>query len=164
MSSSGNREKAVSLLKAANIEKAPVDLDKIAKLLGFMVVPYPFPDKRKGMVFIEGGVRVIGINEKHPISLQRYTVGHEFGHFVNGHQHEDNMFIEDETKYFDHHFQQEREADAFSGELLMPKHFLEYDLALMGLDIEKLIELYQVSEQAMWIRLKTLRLAEKYSK
>ena len=55
MSASGNREKAQSLLKATAIKQAPVDLNKIAKLLGFTIIPYPFPDKRKGMVFIEAG-------------------------------------------------------------------------------------------------------------
>jgi Zn-dependent peptidase ImmA (M78 family) len=164
MSASGNREKAQSLLKMASIKHPPVDLTKIAKLLEFLIIPYPFPDKRKGMVFIEGGIKAIGINESHPVTLQRYTIGHEFGHFVNGHQHEDNAFIEDELKYFNHHYQQEREADVFASELLMPKNFLENDLAINGLDIEKLKDLYQVSEQALWIRLKTLRLAEKYAK
>lgn len=164
MSTSGNREKAQNLLTMAGINKAPVDLKKIAKLLGFMIISFPFPDKRRGMVFVEGSIKAIGINEKHPITLQRYTIGHELGHFVNGHEHEDNEFIEDESKYFNHHFQQEREADAFSSELLMPKIFLEKDLLLNGLNIEKLTDLYQVSEQAMWIRLKTLRLTEKYSK
>lgn len=163
MSASGNREKAQSLLKMAAVKQAPVDLEKIATLLGFMIIPYAFPDKRRGMVFIEEGVRAIGINEKHPLSLQRYTIGHEFGHFVNGHKHEDNKFIEDESRYFDHHFQQEREADSFSGELLMPKNFLEQDLLVIGIDLKKLSEQYQVSKSAMHIRLRSLRLYEKYS-
>ncbi len=162
MSASGNREKAQSLLKASLITKAPVDLNKIAKLLGFMIIPYPFPDKRKGMVFVESGVRAIGVNENHPLTLQRYTIGHEFGHFVNGHQHEDNLFIEDESRYYNHHFQQEREADTFAAELLIPADFLKSDLLTIGLDMEKLIKLYQVSELAMHIRLKTLRFYEKY--
>ncbi len=161
-STSGNREKAQSLLKMALIKEAPVDLTRIAEQLGFMIIPYPFPDKRKGMVFIEGGIRAIGINEKHPITLQRYTIGHEFGHFVNGHRHEDNQFIEDELKYANHHFQQEKEADAFSSELLMPLEFLKKDLAEIGLDISTLKEKYQVSEQALWIRLISTRLAEKH--
>ena len=91
-------------------------------------------------------------------------IGHEFGHFVNGHQHEDNLFIEDGSRYYNHHFQQEREADAFSAELLMPADFLKRDLSTIGLNIQKLVELYQVSEQAMDIRLKTLRFYEKYSR
>lgn len=164
MTSSGNREKAQDLLRISNIQEAPINLNKIATYLSFIIIPYDFPDKRKGMVFIEGKLRAIGVNKKHPITLQRYTIGHEFGHFVNGHEHEDNLFIEDETRYYTHHFHQEREADAFASELLIPKIFLEKDLAVYGLDIKRLVEKYQVSETAMWIRLKILRLAEKYSK
>ena len=164
MTLSGNREKAQDLLKVCRILEAPVDLNKIATYLSFMIIPYDFPDKRKGMIFIEGNLRAIGVNKNHPTPLQRYTVGHEFGHFVNGHKHEDNNFIEDETRYFTHHFQQERDADSFSSELFMPKTFLENDLSLYGLNIERLIEIYQVSEQALWIRLKSLRFTEKFAK
>lgn len=161
--SSGNREKAMSILKMARITQAPIDVDTVAKALGFKVVPFDFPNQRKGMVVIEQGIKAIGVNKNHPKSLQRYTVAHELGHYLNGHSHYENELIDDETRFHDHHFQQEREADLFAAELLMPKDFLEKDLAEIGLDIQKLLEKYQVSEQAMWIRLTSLNLAEKYA-
>ncbi len=163
MTNSGNREKAESILKLARITEAPVDITKVAESLGFKVIPFDFPKKRRGMLIIENGVKAIGVNKVDPQAVQRYTVAHELGHYLNGHEHKENQFIEDETRFYDHHFQQEKEADLFSSELLMPKDFLEKDLATMGLDIPKLIEKYQVSEQALWIRLTSLRLAEKYS-
>jgi len=67
------------------------------------------------------------------------------------------------SRFYSSHFQQEKDADRFAAEILMPKTFLEKDLKELGLDIEKLIKKYNVSEQAMWIRLTSLRLAEKYS-
>ncbi|MBI2600482.1 ImmA/IrrE family metallo-endopeptidase [Candidatus Daviesbacteria bacterium] len=161
--SSSNRIQAQTLLKSARILEAPVDVEKIAKILGFTIIPFPFPEKRKGMVLIENGVKAIGVNEKHPVTLQRYTIGHELGHFINGHAHFENAFIEDETIFYDHHFQQEREADSFAAELLMPKDFLENDLALNRIDESQLLGKYLVSKQALWVRLNTLRLAEKYS-
>ena len=161
--SSGNREKAQSILKMAHITQAPVEIETVAEALGFKVVPFAFPNQRKGMVVIEQDIKAIGVNETHPKSLQRYTVAHELGHYLNGHSHFENQLIEDETRFHDHHFQQEREADLFAAELLMPKDFLEKDLAEMGLDIPKLLEKYQVSEQALWIRLTSLNLAEKYA-
>lgn len=160
--SSQNRDKAESILKLANITDLPVNLNKIAESLGFTILPFPFPDKRKGMVLIENNHKTIGINSNHSISSQRYTIAHELGHYLNGHQHYDNPHINDETRFFDAHFQQEKEADLFAAELLMPKDFLIKDLTEIGLDIEKLTKKYQVSEQAMWIRLTSLRLAEKY--
>ncbi len=161
--SSGNREKAQSILKMAHIAQAPIDVQVVAEKLGFKVIPFAFPNQRKGMVVIQEDIKAIGINEKHPKTLQRYTVAHELGHYLNGHAHYENQFIDDETKYYDHQFQQEREADLFAAELLMPKDFLEKDLAQLGLDIPKLLEKYEVSEQALWIRLTSLNLAEKYT-
>ncbi len=163
MSSSPNRDKAESVLKMARINEAPIDIDEVALSLGFKVVRYPFPDKLKGRVLIKDGVKVIGVNENHPVALQRYTIAHELGHYLNGHEHYEKTFIADETRFFDPNFQQEKEADAFAAEILMPKYILEKDLAELGLDINKLIEKYQVSEQALWIRLTSLRLAEKYA-
>jgi Zn-dependent peptidase ImmA (M78 family) len=162
--SSPNRDKAESILKVARIHEAPIDLNKVAASLGFIIEPFPFPDKLKGRVLIKDEVKVIGVNENHPKTLQRYTIAHELGHYLNGHEHIDKTFISDESRYFDSYFHQEKEADAFASELLMPKFLLEKDLSKLGLDIDKLKEKYQVSEQALWIRLTSLRLAEKYAK
>ena len=159
-----NRNNVASILKMANVASAPVDVKKIAELLGFQVIPFSFPDKRRGVTHIEDDVMAIGVNSRHSAVMQRYTIAHELGHYLCGHQMYEKTFVDDETKYYDHHFQQEKEADAFAAELLMPKEFLERDLAKYGLDIPKLKELYQVSKQALWIRLTSLRLAEKYSK
>ncbi len=163
---SDNRQKSITLLRSARILEAPVDVKKIASFLGFKVIEYPFPDKLKGVVRIRENqsIKVIGVNDKHPEYLQRYTIAHELGHYLNGHEHLENEFIDDDTRYYDSHFQQEKDADRFAAELLMPKNFLEEDLKIIGLDIEKLKEKYNVSEQALWIRLTSLRLAEKYSK
>ena len=162
---SDNREKATTLLKALHIKQAPVEIEKIANFLGFKIVRYPFPDQLRGMVRIRENqmVKIIGVNEKHPDYLQRYTIAHELGHYLNGHEHIEKGFIDDDTRFYDSHFQQEKDAYRFAAELLMPKYFLEQDLKILGLNIETLIKKYEVSEQAMWIRLTSLRLAEKYS-
>lgn len=158
-----NRQKVQSLLRMAEISKPPIDVNRIAEELGFTVVPYPFPEKRKGMIHIEGGDKVIGVNENHPKNMQRFTIAHEIGHYLSGHQHYENTFIDDEKRYFDPHFHQEKEADIFAAELLMPKDWLIKDVEKYGLDTPKLAEIYEVSEQAMWIRLTSSGLAKKHS-
>ncbi len=165
MATHENRQKALTLLKALRITEAPVDVNKIAKYLGFMVIPYDFPEGVKGMMTVEedNSIKAIGVNKSHPEYLQRYTIAHELGHYLNGHKHIDKEFIDDDTKYYDSGFQQEKEADRFAAELLMPVEYLEQDLKQWGIDIKKLTEKYKVSEQALWIRLTTLRLAEKYA-
>ncbi len=162
--SSQNREKALSVLKMARIIESPVDVNKVASILGFRVLPYPFPDKLKGKVTIIDGTKIIGVNSNHLLSIQRYTIAHELGHYLNGHEHCEKNSSNNENPYADHYFQQEREADLFAAELLMPKDFLESDLSILGLNIEKLTKKYEVSEQALWIRLTSTGLAEKYQR
>jgi len=163
--SSGNREKALSLLKMAGIKEAPVDVHKIAKLLNFTIIEAEFPNSYSGEIFIEGDVKSIGVNKKHTLRRQRFTIAHELGHYLNGHEYfdEEGKMLEDtEFDFNDPLHKQEKEANLFASELLMPKDFLVKDLEILGLDIEKLTEKYQVSEQALWIRLTSLRLAEKF--
>lgn len=158
-----NRSKVSSILKTAKITEAPVDLNIVVAVFGFNILPFPFPDYRKGIVYIDREVRVIGVNSSHPITLQRFTIAHELGHFVNGHQHIDNECDTSEKRFYTRHFQQEKEADMFAGELLIPKDFITKDVSEIGLDEDKLSKRYVVSKQALWIRLKSLGLAEMYS-
>lgn len=162
---SNNRDQAMSLLKMAKITDAPVDVEKIAKLLGFTIIESDFPDNYSGEIFIEDKVKSIGINKNHTKKRQRFSIAHELGHYLNAHQYfdEDGKMLEDtEFDYNNPIHRQEKEANMFASELLIPKEFLIKDLNTFGLDIDKLTEKYQVSEQAMWIRLTSLRLAEKY--
>jgi len=164
---SGNREKAMSLLKMAGIKKPPVDVNKIAKVLGFTIIPFDYPDKFSGEIVIEGKVKAIGVNKNQSETRQRFTIAHEIGHYINGHTYFDktgNVYKDECFDYNNPIHQQEKEANSFATELLVPKDFLKRDLDTFGLDIAKLTELYNVSEQMMWIRLTSLRLAEKYTK
>ncbi len=163
---SNNRDQAMSLLKMAKITEPPVDVYKIAKLLGFSIIESDFPKNYSGEIFIEGKVKSIGINKNHTQNRQRFSVAHELGHYLNAHQDFDvdgEMLEETEFDFNNPLHRQEKEANMFASELLVPKEFLIKDLNEVGLDIDKLVKKYQVSEQVMWIRLTTLRLAEKYS-
>ena len=164
---SGNREKAISLLKMAGINKPPVDVNKIAKVLGFDIIPFDYPDEFSGEIYIEGDIKSIGVNENHSESRQRFTIAHEIGHYINGHTFYDKngkIYKDESFDFCNPLHQQEKEANMFAAELLVPKEFIIKDLNKFGLDIAKLTELYQVSEQMMWIRLTSLGLADKYKK
>ncbi len=147
----------------AKIVSAPVDLQNIASILEFEIIPYTFPRSTRGLVIIEDGIKVIGINNKDPIYRQRFTIAHELGHVVNGHQYVEDEYEKGMSRIYTKHFQQEREADMFAGEILMPKDFLISDLNTHGLNEELLRDKYVVSSTALWLRLTTLGLAEKYS-
>lgn len=164
---SGNREKAISLLKMAGINNPPVDVYKVAKVLDFDVIPFDYPDKYSGQIFIEGDIKSIGVNKNHSKTRQRFTIAHEIGHYINGHIYYDetgDMYKDECFDFRNPLHQQEKEANLFAAELLVPKDFIVKDLVKFGLDIPKLTELYQVSGQMMWIRLTSLGLVDKYEK
>ena len=155
------RQKAIDILGLCKIDKAPVALDPICEKLGFKIVPYEFPDSMSALFIIEENIRAIGVNKNHPTVRQRFSIAHELGHFVSGHEdfnHENVAHIEREKKYLNRFHRMEEEADEFAAELLMPDFILKQDYAELKGDIELLAKKYEVSQQAMTIQLINLKL------
>jgi Zn-dependent peptidase ImmA (M78 family)/predicted secreted protein len=77
-----------------------------------------------------GDASGIIINSQHPLTLQRYTAAHEYGHYVLGHA----ASADDEARIYGKS-QNPREiaAQAFAGEFLMPLQLVNYTLRTMGL-------------------------------
>ena len=164
------RKKATDLLKEAKIVAPPVPVERLAKLKGAAVRYEPFEGQMSGLLYKASATdqTVIGINALHPSSRQRFTIAHEIGHLL---LHEDTNLqvdqhaflafrdlasaIEDDPK--------EVEANQFAATLLMPEELLrrcvlelEPDLDLETA-ISRLAQQFGVSEQAMTIRLTSLR-------
>ena len=161
-----NQKKVKDLLKFARITEPPVDVEKVALLFNMRVIPWDFPEGFVGGIFRHNQVQVIAINKKHTLAHQRFTISHEIGHLAHGHDISDTeleLFKDATFNYLNPLHRQNHEADLFASELLMPKEFLENSLIQTGLDYQKLAEMYQVSEEAMKIRLNNSRLAEKYA-
>jgi Zn-dependent peptidase ImmA (M78 family)/predicted secreted protein len=78
-----------------------------------------------------GDAAGIIINSQHPLSLQRFTAAHEYGHHVLGHE----ASADDEERIYrgDRQNMQEVAAQAFAGEFLMPIQLVNYTLRTMGL-------------------------------
>lgn len=78
-----------------------------------------------------GDAAGIIINSLHPLSLQRFTAAHEYGHHVLGHE----ASVDDEERIFrgGQQSMQEVAAQAFAGEFLMPIQLVNYTLRSMGL-------------------------------
>lgn len=160
------RKRAQQLLEAVGITEPAIDIEEVAKYLGFLVIPFEFPDSTSGLTFIEEGVKTIGVNSKHAPVRRRFSIAHEIGHYLMGHEAYDHgdTYIEDRPSYLDPQNRQEMEANEFAAELLLPKKMLEIDVAEMGLEVESLAKRYQVSEQAMWIQLIDLGIASDYQR
>lgn len=143
------RSKVRSILENLNVKEAPIPVEKVANLFSLEVVYYPkFPDSVSGTIIKDEDLHAIGINQNHPEVRQRFTIAHEIGHYIMG--HDENKILDDT---FDKNTDKEREANKFASELLMPYDLLKSDIEKETQDIPGLARKYKVSEQAMSIRL-----------
>lgn len=162
-------EKIVEGLLADNgITEAPVPLPRIAKARGARIVVDSLEGDLSGFLYRDKHENVIGVNTHQAPARQNFTIAHELGHL---------MLHDQEQLHVDHEFRvrlrndvsskgtddAEREANFFAASLLMPKSFLEKDLAdkefvdLFDDDfLRNLARKYGVSTQAMGNRLKNL--------
>lgn len=143
-------ELATKALSSVNFAEPPVPIDEIAKKMGLDVIEFDFPETLSGVLRKERGV--IGVNKNHPLVRRRFTVAHELGHFLLGHE-QDSI---DES--LDRPLPLEREANTFASYLLIPKGPIEKSVEKMGPDLRSLSKQYLVSEQALTIRLLGLNL------
>jgi Zn-dependent peptidase ImmA (M78 family) len=149
-------------------ERPPIDVLAIVKAHGISVVFQELEDVVSGMLVAKGQRAVIAVNKNHHIHRQRFTMAHEFGHFLL-HRAAGNVFVDgsvffrDETSAEGTNLQ-EIEANAFAAELLMPEELLMARVAGRRLDafddvvIHQLADEYGVSTQALTIRLTKLGL------
>ncbi|RJP28010.1 MAG: ImmA/IrrE family metallo-endopeptidase [Candidatus Omnitrophota bacterium] len=154
---------AQKALKEAQVNAPPVDVNKILNGLRINFLPYSFPDKVSAILLKDNNMLVIGVNKNHPPNRQRFSIAHEIGHYLLGHYKEifvDTAEISEgrfEAADEEHNKVQEQEANYFAGELLMPSDMLKKDFLKLK-NVEEIAKLYQVSKEALWIRLLKLKL------
>lgn len=154
--------KVEELLRKFNIRRPPVPVDKIAKNLNLLLASLPGDDEISGAIVRRGGRVVIAVNPAHHINRQRFTIGHELGHYFlheGLEQHVDQDFRvawrnADSSKAINWI---EIQANRFSAELLMPTSFLKADLDALNRFDKRTVPLlatkYVVSPEAMKFRL-----------
>ena len=115
-----------------------------------------------GLLSRTGEAAIVGVNSKHPKTRQRFTMAHEFGHF---------LLHQDLTSHSDTHFRvhfrdrnsseatdvEEIEANFFAASILMPREFLDKTSAPEALGDDDLVaglaKRFGVSGHAMSLRL-----------
>lgn len=161
------RTLAHKLLNNQNIVSAPVPVDEIALALGIRVQYEPAENGLSGFILknLSSQSTLIGINNKHPQKRQRFTLAHELGHYLLHEKEELHVDRQFQVKFRDEEsskgeHEDEREANLFAAELLMPVHFIqEYLSKFDALDLEddpfidEMAKNYDVSTQAMTFRL-----------
>lgn len=95
----------------------------------------------------------IRVNEKDAHVRQRYTIGHEIAHFLLHRDRVQNRLRDDKMYRSGQAASIERDADALAADLLMPRRIIG-DLRKAGLNrVEDLAAKFDVSLEAMEIRL-----------
>ena len=159
------RDVALRLYAKYGTGRPPVNVEKIAEQLGAAVHKNRVDDEVSGFLVWKKEKPIIGINARHSSNRQRFTIAHEIAHIVLHPQlslHIDESFAvkmrSDSSRRGND--ADETEANLFAAELLMPVTLLTKDIEKIGvLDlhddrrIEELARSYQVSTQAMTIRL-----------
>jgi Zn-dependent peptidase ImmA (M78 family) len=156
------------LLRKLDSLSAPVDVEAVAHKLGAEVVYGDLEDDMSGFLLREKKVITIAVNKLHHPNRQRFTIAHECGHL---HLHADQgdrlwvdkayttVFFRDATSSTGDKLA-EIQANQFAAGLLMPEVLLEehFTQELSDIDIFRLALRFQVSEQAMTLRLVSLGL------
>jgi Zn-dependent peptidase ImmA (M78 family) len=168
------RELVEKLLHQFKVTEGAVPVDRIVESLGIEIKLDRVDDDLSGFLVREtkGQKRsIIGANKSHHPHRQRFTLAHELGHFL---LHEgETVHLDDARQAFTINLRNvesakgedndEREANLFAAELLMPAKFLMHDLQGKNLDLlgdtallERLARKYKVSVQALTFRLANL--------
>ncbi len=124
----------------------PIDVERLATLLGFQVVEIQSAgDELSGLVSPRH--KIIGVNANHHPRRQRFTLAHELGHIILNHPPEGRCSAREIALF-------NREADAFASELLVPTQLLRQLAGTRTYSPSVLSRLFDVSEEAMILRLK----------
>jgi hypothetical protein len=155
------RRQATRLLDSAGISREPVALRDVVSALNLELVKRtrePFASEAALEPLGDG--RAIVLNGSGDSGRRRFTIAHEIGHFV---LHPERCRPERGGAVNEAGRREEREADAFAAELLMPEHLVREAAREQGPDATRLAERFEVSRKAMQTRLRGLGLLERHS-
>jgi len=153
-SSADIRRQASRLLQSAGVSREPVSLRDVVSALNLEVV------QTTGEPFL-GEAALQPLGDAHAIVVRgaanarrrRFTIAHEIGHFV---LHPGRLAPERGGAVNEAWQLQEREADQFAAELLMPEDLVRAAVLEHGGDVARLADRFDVSLKAMQARLRWL--------
>lgn len=155
------RRQAARLLDSAGISHEPVSLRDVVSALNLeLVTRTREPFTSEAALEPLGDGRAIVLNGPGDSSRKRFTIAHEIGHFV---LHPERCRPERGGAANEAGRAEEREADTFAAELLMPEHLVREAVREHGPDATRLADRFEVSRKAMQTRLRSLGLVERHS-
>ena len=165
MAPSATEKAAKRLLQEQGISSAPVDVHAIARALDISVHYERMDSDISGLVVFQNQSAKVAINQFHHRNRQRFTLAHEIGHIQLHAKGKDRVFVD--KRFFRNdqsskgELREEIEANAFAASLLMPKHLIDEHLnadeGITDTEVFRMATKFEVSEQAMTLRLVRLR-------
>lgn len=167
------RTQAEKLVDRLNIDSLPINVNKIASSLSLTVASANLGADVSGLLISDGLSAHIVTHEENHSNRQRFTIAHEIGHYYLKHQFEEGEHVHVDRGHYisqrgpkssDGTDIKEIEANQFAASLLMPSKFVRAKVAelkvgsLLDYHVSQMAEQFEVSEQAMTIRLTTLGL------
>jgi len=157
-------KRARHLLKQAGIESPPVPIERVADALRIKIERSDLGSDCSGVLVREGERAVIGVNWDHHPNRQRFTIAHEIGHYQ---LHLGTTYVDSGYRVNFRDLEagsgtkrEEIQANAFAAALLMPAQWVReefkkraFEMASEAEDLEEMARCFEVSTQAMAIRL-----------
>lgn len=116
------RNSAWQCLLDFQLDKLPIDVLQIARAMGVRVIKNSLVNdllpNENGKAYYDGQQWIIIYNDQNPIELSRFTIAHELGHILLGHELTHVKYAE--VKEFKIRPRSEQQADAFAIRLLCP--------------------------------------------
>lgn len=157
-------EKAQEILKNNYVIAPPVNVREIVENEGLEVIEMPFKDEINNVSgYIDTEKGRIYVNTADSKNRRNFTLAHELGHWL---MHRKKL-QEDPDKYAilyriaigkANDDPIEKQANRFAAELLVPQEIFKKYYAKYKDDIEKLSNLFQVSQEVIGYRIKDLNL------
>lgn len=163
------------LLREMNVEQPPVPVDALARHVGAELSYRSLEGDISGLLYRDEGRKVIGVNALDAPTRQRFTIAHEIGHLL---LHPGHTVIVDKLVKVNFRAtasmpvarrEEERQANEFAAELLMPERLVKGfasdmvgDSLLFSKDdlVRALAQRFDVSPIAMEYRLVNLGLLD----
>lgn len=160
-------QRARQMLRDHNMLDMAVDPVRLANTAGVKVYNAKFGDETlHGLIATRGGTAKVYVNADDASARKRFTIAHELGHFVLHLSNREGEFIDDADNFrqpiepdadWTLQRRQEWEANVFAAALLMDADAVRKKWQEIG-DLEGMARWFQVSPQAMAIRLNELGL------
>ena len=166
------RDKAWKVLKECGINRLPLNLMEIIKFYNIKVKYYSKNDYIKTLSFdiqngdgflrIENGQKIIYFNDKKGTkSRRRFTIAHELGHCLLGHDLSKTKYRNSEIDLNNDPIE-EMQANVFARDILMPAIVLHHTGCIKYTDIMRLCDVSETSAQIREQRMKVLEARNKF--